>query len=45
MMDFRYIFEDKVNKNNGKTHQMVVNKKGGSDGCVNFQDKDNMGLA
>lgn len=36
MMDFRYQFGS-----NGKT---VINKRGGSDGCINFEDKDNRGL-
>lgn len=44
LMDFRYVTEERTNKA-GKKFQQVVDKKGGVDGCVNFADKDNMGLA
>merc|ERR1719409_2383713 len=40
-MDFRYIFEK--NKD-GTDSRKVINKTGGSDGCINFNDKDNKGL-
>jgi len=41
MMDFRYIFEK--NKD-GSDSKKVINQKGGSDGCINFNDSDNKGL-
>jgi len=41
LMDFRYTFETKADGTQGKN---VIDKKGGSDGCINFADKDNKGL-
>lgn len=41
MMDFRYHF--KKNKD-GSDSKQVINMSGGSDGCINFNDKDNRGL-
>jgi len=41
MMDYRYEFDT---KKNGKPSKSAINKSGGNDGCVNFHDKDNMGL-
>lgn len=41
MMDFRY--ELGTNKQ-GKQTKSAVDQRGGVDGCVNFQDKDNKGL-
>ena len=40
MMDFRYQFNTKADGSQGG----VKSQRGGSDGCVNFQDKDNRGL-
>lgn len=41
MMDFRYQYAKDANGNDTKK---VISATGGSDGCVNFFDKDNMGL-
>jgi hypothetical protein len=42
LMDFRYIYEKKPN---GKMRNMPSDKNGGVDGCINFADKANKGLA
>lgn len=41
MMDFRYVFKK---NSDGTDSRRVINKIGGSDGCINFNDKDNRGL-
>lgn len=41
LMDYRYDF--KVNKE-GKVSKSAINQNGGSDGCINFNDRDNKGL-
>lgn len=41
-MDFRYTYETKPD---GKQRMAPSDKSGGSDGCINFADKDNSGLA
>jgi len=40
-MDFRYTYET---KKDGKKRWAPSAKNGGSDGCINFADKDNKGL-
>jgi len=41
MMDYRYEFNTKKDGTKGGA---AISKSGGNDGCVNFHDKDNMGL-
>jgi len=41
MMDYRYEFNTKKDGSKGGS---AISKSGGNDGCVNFHDKDNMGL-
>jgi len=41
MMDFRYDFHT---RKDGKVTKSAVNQRGGVDGCVDFNDKDNKGL-
>lgn len=41
MMDFRYDFKT---KKDGTFSKSAIKQDGGSDGCINFNDKDNKGL-
>lgn len=41
LMDFRYEF--KMGKD-GKPSKSAINQRGGVDGCINFNDKENKGL-
>jgi len=41
MMDFRYLFAPNAD---GTPSKKVIDQRGGSDGCINFEDKDNKGL-
>lgn len=41
LMDFRYTFGT---KKDGTPNKSAIEQKGGVDGCVNFNDKDNKGL-
>jgi hypothetical protein len=40
-MDFRYSFK---NKEDGTPSKSAINQRGGVDGCINFNDKENKGL-
>lgn len=42
LMDWRYTYEKRPD---GKRRWAPSDKRGGSDGCINFADKDNTGLA